>query len=139
MGAYIAQECIRLLAIQGRQLKGAKVLILGLTFKENCSDVRNSKVIDIINELKRFGAQPIVSDPLANPGEARHEYGVQLAELGQQAPYDAIIAAVSHRQFLGLPLAGIAQWCRSGAPFLDVKSAFDRTALTDAGFEVWRL
>jgi UDP-N-acetyl-D-galactosamine dehydrogenase len=139
MGHFVAQECIRMLANQGCQLKHAKVLILGLTFKENCSDVRNSKVIDIIDELKRFGAQPIVNDPLANPAEALAEYGVELAAPGQHAPFDAVIAAVGHRQFLSLPIDGIARWCRAGAPFLDVKSLFDRQALAKAGFEVWRL
>jgi UDP-N-acetyl-D-galactosamine dehydrogenase len=139
MGHFVAQECIRMLANQGCLLKNAKVLILGLTFKENCSDVRNSKVIDIIDELKRFGAQPIVNDPMANPADAQAEYGIELVEFGHQSPYDAIIAAVGHRQFLTLPITGFARKCRDGAPFLDVKSLYDRSALAKAGFEVWRL
>jgi UDP-N-acetyl-D-galactosamine dehydrogenase len=139
MGIYVAQECIRMLAIQGIALRGSKVLILGLTFKENCADVRNSKVIDIVIELKRFGALPFVTDPIANQHAARFEYGVDLVDINNNAPYDAIIAAVGHSQFTQLPIEEFAKSARPGSPFLDVKSLFDRKALEAAGFEIWRL
>jgi len=139
MGAWVAQECVRLLILQGTQVKGARVLVLGLTFKEDVPDVRNTKVVDIISELRRFGAEPIVVDPVADAGEAEHEYGLKLAPLVPLPKADAIIAAVSHQAFKALTPAALATACAPGAPFLDVKSAFDRGGLKAAGFTVWRL
>jgi len=138
MGAFIAQECVRLLANQGKPIKGARVLVLGLTFKEDCPDVRNTKVVDILTELSRFGCTLLVADPLADPAEARHEYGVELISAEPLPACDAIIAAVAHRQFKALSLAQLTAAC-PGGPFLDVKGVIDRDAAAQAKVELWRL
>ena len=134
MGAYVAQECVRLLALQGKPIKGARVLVLGLTFKEDCPDVRNTKVVDIVAELQRFGCQPLVTDPVADAAEAKHEYGLDLIASDPLPACDAIIAAVAHKQFKALTPAQFAQACPDG-PVLDVKGALDRTGIA----RLWRL
>ena len=139
MGAWIAQECVRLMLQQGRPVKGAQVLILGLSFKENCPDVRNSKVADILKELRRFGAIPIVVDPVADPEAALHEHGVTLAPLSPLPPCEAVIAAVAHREFRTLDPALLAKAAGPGAPVLDVKGIFAPTAVEQAGCLHWRL
>jgi len=138
MGAWVAQECVRLLANQGKAIKGARVLVLGITFKEDCPDVRNTRVVDILAELKRFGCAPIIVDPVANAAEAHHEYGVELVAFEPLPSCDAIIAAVAHRQFKALSPTTLAAAC-PGGPLLDVKAAFDRAAALAAGLELWRL
>jgi UDP-N-acetyl-D-galactosamine dehydrogenase len=138
MGAFVAQECVRLLANRGKTIKGARVLVLGLTFKEDCPDVRNTKVVDIIAELKRFGCVPLVTDPVADAAEAKHEYDVDLVPGDPLPRCDAIIAAVAHRQFRSLSTTQLAAAC-PGGPVVDVKAMFDRTALDTAGLELWRL
>jgi UDP-N-acetyl-D-galactosamine dehydrogenase len=139
MGAFVAQECVRLLCQAGRPVRGARVLVLGLTFKEDCPDVRNTRVVDIIAELRRFGAEPVVVDPVADPGEARHEYGLELVGMEPLPRCAAIIAAVAHRQFRALTPAALVAAAGAGAPFLDVKSVFDPAPLRQAGLVGWRL
>ena len=139
MGAWIAQECVRLMLQQGRPVKGAQVLILGLSFKENCPDVRNSKVADILKELRRFGAIPIVVDPVADPEAALHEHGVTLAPLSPLPPCEAVIAAVAHREFRTLDPALLAKAAGPGAPVLDVKGIYRGTTLEAVGLVGWRL
>jgi UDP-N-acetyl-D-galactosamine dehydrogenase len=139
MGQWIAHECLRLMIQQGRVVKGSTVLILGLTFKENCSDVRNTRVVDIITELKRFGAKPLVVDPVADAEPARHEYGIEIQTLDGLVSCEAIIAAVAHQQFKQIDLAGLALIARTGAPFLDIKGMYSRADLAKHGFLVWRL
>ncbi|MEC7119484.1 MAG: UDP binding domain-containing protein, partial [Pseudomonadota bacterium] len=139
MGFHIAQECIRMLCQNGTAVGKANILVLGLTFKENCADTRNTRVIDIIQELQRYGAQVHVVDPIADAAEAQHEYALQLSQLDDVATYDAVVAAVSHDQFQTLSAQDLQQRCIAHAPFLDVKGMFDRKALQDAGFTVWRL
>jgi UDP-N-acetyl-D-galactosamine dehydrogenase len=134
MGAYVAQECVRLLALQGSPIKGARVLVLGLTFKEDCPDVRNTKVVDIVAELKRFGCLPLVTDPVADAAEAKHEYGLDLIASESLPACDAIIAAVAHKQFKALTPAQFARACPNG-PVLDVKGALDRNGIA----RLWRL
>ena len=138
MGAFVAQECVRLLANQGKSIKDARVLILGLTFKEDCQDVRNTKVVDILVELQRFGCVPLVADPLADAAEAKHEYGVDLIPCDSLPPCDAIIAAVAHKQFKALSPAQLKKACPDG-PVLDVKAIFDRCAFVASGVDLWRL
>ncbi len=139
MGAWIAQECIRLMLQQGRPVKGARVLILGLSFKEDCPDVRNSKVGDIIAELRRFGADPVVVDPVADPEAALHEHGVTLAPLSPLPTCQAIIAAVAHRVFRELDVRLFAQAAGVGAPVLDVKGMYRQGKMAEAGLVFWRL
>jgi UDP-N-acetyl-D-galactosamine dehydrogenase len=139
MGQFVAQNCVKEIIRSGRNVNGAKVLILGMTFKENVADIRNSKVIDVYRELESFGVKPLVWDPIAKPEEVRHEYGFELTELGKIGKVDAIVAAVGHREILELELGRLAALANPGAPFVDVKSAYDRKALEAKGFRVWRL
>jgi UDP-N-acetyl-D-galactosamine dehydrogenase len=139
MGAWIAQECVRLMIHQGRPVKGSKVLVLGFTFKENCPDVRNTKVADILRELRRFGAEPVVVDPVADARDAEHEYGVTLVPMSDVPTCDAVVAAVAHRELVGIKPAALAASTVKGAPFLDIKCAYDGVGLASHGFTVWRL
>jgi UDP-N-acetyl-D-galactosamine dehydrogenase len=139
MGTWIAQECVRLLIDAGRPLKGARVLVLGLAFKENVPDIRNSKVVDIVAELKRFGIHCVVVDPLAESEAAREEYGIELHELADAPRCDACIVAVAHRQFLDMDPSAFGRHLEQGAPILDVKGVLERSALDIAGFRTWRL
>lgn len=139
MGAFIASHTVKKLSAAGRQVKDASVLVCGITFKENCADLRNSKVIDVIRELESFGLKVHVWDPVADAKEARHEYGVELVDWKTIPQFDAVVAAVPHKDVLALDLAALAKKAGSGAPFMDVKAGFDRGELKKAGFEVWRL
>lgn len=139
MGKYIAEQTVKRMLRQGKQLKNAKVLVMGLTFKENCPDIRNSKVIDIVNELKEFGITPLITDPCAESEEAKEEYGIELLDFTEVKGVDAVVAAVAHKEFLQLDPKAIAGATSGGVPFVDVKAAFDREALVRAGFEIWRL
>ena len=138
MGRFVAQECVRLLAIQGKPIKGARVLILGLTFKEDCSDVRNTKVLDIISELERFSCLPVIVDPLVKGADATAICGVVLTEALPLPSCDAVIVAVAHRQFREMPLMSIAAACRQG-PILDVRGILDRSEAAKIGLNIWRL
>lgn len=139
MGKYIAEQTVKKMIATGRSVKGSTVLVLGLTFKENCPDLRNSRVIDVVRELQDFGVEVRIWDPVADKGEARHEYGVDLVELDQVPTADAIVAAVAHKQVLALDLGKLLAKTGQGAPFVDVKCAFDREVLRQTGFDVWRL
>jgi UDP-N-acetyl-D-galactosamine dehydrogenase len=140
MGAYVAQQTLKQLIKSGSPLPGAKVIVLGLTFKENCPDLRNSKVADVVRELKELGCEVSVHDPIANSHDAVHEYGVALTPW-QELPTtaDAVVAAVPHRSYLEMPLRELLSRLKSSGVFIDVKSAFDRSAITAAGFRMWRL
>ncbi len=140
MAAYVAQQTVKGMIRNSGTIKGAKVIVLGLTFKENCPDLRNSKVADVVHELREFGCEVSVHDPIAVSSEAEHEYGIRLTpwdELPTQA--DALVAAVSHREYLSQPLAGILGKLKPGGVFSDVKSAYDPAAIAAAGFRLWRL
>lgn len=139
MGKYIAEQTIKHMIAAGSNIKGSRVNVLGLTFKENCSDLRNSKVMDIINELKSYGTEVFVHDPAADADEAMHEYGVQLLSWDDLPQADAIVAAVAHKQFKQLTLEEINRKVSKGGCFLDVKAEFDATGLARAGLHVWRL
>jgi len=140
MGAYVAQQTLKQLIKNGSRVPGAKVIVLGLTFKENCADLRNSKVADVIRELKDLGCALSVHDPMADSREAMHEYAVPLTAWEDlPADADAIVAAVPHRSYLEMPLRALLSRLKSGGVFVDVKSAFDRSAIQDAGFRLWRL
>ncbi|MBC2732598.1 nucleotide sugar dehydrogenase [Thiobacillus sp.] len=140
MAAYVAQQTVKGMINNGGTVKGAKVIVLGLTFKENCPDLRNSKVADLVKELKDFGCDVAVHDPIAESQEAEHEYGIRLVPW-EQLPgnADAIVAAVSHAEYLAMPLAGLTSGLRKGGIFTDVKSAYDQAAIKAAGFNIWRL
>jgi UDP-N-acetyl-D-galactosamine dehydrogenase len=139
MGKYIAEQTIKHMITHGSAIKGAKVNVLGLTFKENVPDLRNSRVIDVINELRSYGVRVFVHDPVPLPEDARHEYGIELLSWDQLPTADAMIAAVAHREFLKTETPTLAQKVNRGGCFVDVKSAFDAAALRQAGLCVWRL
>lgn len=140
MGRYVAHVVVRNMLQNGMDVPRCKVGILGITFKENCPDIRNSKVVDVIRELQLWGAQVVVADSWADAAEVRHEYGLELGCIDADNPVDALIVAVGHDQYRGMTPTDLRALCRSGSPVLaDVKSLFDRNALTDAGFSVFRL
>jgi len=140
MGRFIAEKTIKQLISCGAVVKGARVLVLGLTFKEDCADLRNSRVIDVIRELEAYGVDVVVHDPVADSEEAVSEYGVNLVDLNKAGLVDAIVAAVAHKAFVDSDMWLFASLARSaGIPFMDIKSAYDRNALEAVGFDVWRL
>jgi len=139
MGKFIAEQTIKQMIAAGSYVKGAKVNVLGLTFKENCGDLRNSKVIDIINELKTYGVEIFVTDPQAESDHALAEYGVPLLSWADMPQADAIVAAVAHKEFATLGMKDFAKKLVPGGAFIDVKAAFDRTAVQAAGYRLWRL
>jgi UDP-N-acetyl-D-galactosamine dehydrogenase len=139
MGKYIAEQTVKQMIAAGSYIKGARVNVLGLTFKENCADLRNSKVIDIINELKTYGAEVFVHDPSADPEEAMHEYGVRLFPWEDLPRADAIVAAVAHKQYKDLSADDICRKVIKGGCFVDVKAGFDQAALQNNSLKVWRL
>ncbi|MDQ1921906.1 nucleotide sugar dehydrogenase [Massilia pseudoviolaceinigra] len=139
MAKFVAEKTVKSMIAAGFNVKGAKVNVIGLTFKENCPDLRNSKVADIIAELQTYGVQVHVHDPVADAAEAMHEYGVELESWERLPQADAIIAAVSHQELLARPLSDLQAKLNKGGCFMDVKSLFDQDALRAAGFSVWRL
>ncbi|MCY7317032.1 MAG: nucleotide sugar dehydrogenase [Rubrivivax sp.] len=139
MAKFIAEQTIKQMIASGSYIKGARVNVLGLTFKENCGDLRNSKVIDIINELKTYGVEVHVTDPQAAADEAMHEYGVRLESWDQLPRADAIVAAVAHKEYASLSPEDLGRKLVKGGAFIDVKAAFDRGTLERAGYRVWRL
>jgi UDP-N-acetyl-D-galactosamine dehydrogenase len=139
MAKFVAEQTVKHIIKAGFQVKGAKVNVLGLTFKENCPDLRNSKVADVINELRDYGVEVHVHDPVADAKEARHEYGLELESWENLPRAEAVIAAVSHRELIARPLTDFQSKLLQNGCFIDVKSQFDQTALRDAGYSVWRL
>jgi UDP-N-acetyl-D-glucosamine/UDP-N-acetyl-D-galactosamine dehydrogenase len=139
MGKYIAEQTIKQMIAAGSYVKGAKVSVLGLSFKENCADLRNSKVGDVIRELLSFGVQVFVHDPVAEAEVALHEYGVELVGWGDLPRADAMVAAVAHDQFLTLTPDDITRKLVRNGCFIDVKGRFDEAALQAQGLHVWRL
>jgi len=140
MAAYIAQQTIKKIIGSGTNIKGAKVIVLGLAFKENCSDLRNSKVADVVKELQDFSCEVYVHDPLAEPEQAQHEFGITLSEWGQLPQNaDAIVAAVSHAEYTTKPVASLLAPLKSGGVFIDIKSAYLPEAITATGACLWRL
>ena len=139
MGKFIAERTIKQMIAAGSSIRGAKVNVLGLTFKEDCGDLRNSKVIDIIKELQSYGVEVHVTDPTADPEEAMHEYGVTLERFDDLPRADAIVAAVAHREYKGLSVEDLGKKMVKGGAFIDVKAAFNMAAITGAGFRLWRL
>ena len=139
MGKFIAEQTVKQMIAAGCYVKGARVNVLGLTFKEDCADLRNSKVVDIIRELESYGVEVHVHDPEADPEEARHEYGVRLLAWDDLPRADAVVAAVAHRGFKALAAEDLCRKMVKGGVFVDVKSAYDAQALKGAGVRVWRL
>ena len=139
MGKFIAEQTVKHMIRAGSSIKGSKVIVLGLTFKENCPDLRNSRVIDVIRELEAYGTEVHVHDPIAAADEALHEYGVTLKSWEQLPRADAIVAAVAHKEFVGRAVADYRAKLGPQGVFSDVKSQFDIEALRAAEIAVWRL
>lgn len=137
MGAFIARKTVKLLVSNGTNIRDARVGILGLTFKEDVPDLRNSKVPDIISELAEYGIEPIVHDPHANSDEAMHEYGLRLCAMEEMQDLDALILAVNHKDYLN-NITEISAMCRKEAVFIDVKSAVDAASLPQT-LKYWSL
>jgi UDP-N-acetyl-D-galactosamine dehydrogenase len=126
MGAYVAQQILKLMADRRIMVADSKVLILGLTFKENCPDLRNSKVMDVVSEFKRFDARVDVYDPWVDADAAFHEYGLRPIKTPKPAHYDAIVLAVGHDEFKAMGVRNIRRWAKKTHVLYDVKYAFPR-------------
>jgi len=140
MAAYVAQQTVKKIIQTGGTVKGSRVIVLGITFKENCPDLRNSKVADLVKELQEFGCDVSVHDPLAEPRDAIHEYGITLSDwdaLPEQA--DAVVAAVSHHEYTSEPVTRLLAKLKQGGVFIDIKSNYQPEAIAAAGYNVWRL
>ena len=139
MGKFIAEQTVKHMIRNGSRVRGSPVNVLGLTFKEDCPDIRNTRVIDLIHELKTYGIDVHVHDPVPDVEEARHEYGLELEPWDDLPRADAVVVAVAHRQFVSKPLADYREKLVDQGCFIDVKSRFDMAALQQAGLTVWRL
>ena len=139
MGKFIAEQTVKHMIRNGSQVKGARVNVLGLTFKEDCPDIRNTRVIDVIQELKSYGIDVHVHDPVPDAEEARHEYGLTLESWDALPCAEAIVVAVAHRQFVARPLADYFVKLVKHGCFIDVKGQFDMGAVQQAGHTAWRL
>jgi UDP-N-acetyl-D-galactosamine dehydrogenase len=139
MGAFVAQQTVKCLARSGSAVKGATVAVLGLTFKENVADLRNSKVFDLIAELESYGVDVVAHEPLVAPDKGGALNGVRVCGWDDLPVADALVVAAAHRAFVERPLAELVAKVRPGGCFIDVQSRFDRTALAKAGLSVWRL
>jgi UDP-N-acetyl-D-galactosamine dehydrogenase len=139
MGKYIAEQTVKQLIQAGRPVKGSAVTVLGLTFKENVPDLRNSRVIDVVNELASYGMEVHVHDPVADAAEARHEYGVALVPWDALPRAEAIVAAVAHRELAARGTDEIVAKLVPGGLYVDVKARADAAALRARGINVWRL
>jgi len=126
MGAYVATEVLKLMTGKKIHAKGARILVLGLAFKENCPDLRNSKVVDVIRELEKFGAKVEVHDPWADGAEARHEYGIRPIRALKPRHYDAVVLAVAHQEFAALGIAKIRRLGKLKSVIYDIKHLFKR-------------
>jgi UDP-N-acetyl-D-galactosamine dehydrogenase len=139
MGKYVAEQTVKQMIQSGFPVKGSHVNVLGLTFKENCPDLRNSKVIDVIRELESYGVTVHVHDPVALPAEAKREYGVELLPWEHLPRANAIVAAVAHAEFRQRPVEDFVAKLSTGGLYVDVKCQADAAALQSRGVNVWRL
>jgi UDP-N-acetyl-D-galactosamine dehydrogenase len=139
MPVFVAQQTVKHMINAGSCIKGAKVIVLGLTFKENCSDIRNSKVADLVRELQDYGCDVLIHDPIANAEEAEAEYGLKLTSWDSLPQADAIVAAVSHQQYREMSLDNLLVKLKPTGVFVDVKSAYPEHSIRERGVQVWRL
>ena len=139
MARYAARNLIRLMLKNGIDVARSTVGVMGITFKENCPDIRNSKVADLVKELENWGANVVVADPWANPEEVAHEYGIQLGNIDSSAKVDSLVVAVGHNEFRSMKPGELKVLCRTEKPVLaDIKALYDRHDAADAGFTVFR-
>jgi len=124
MALYVAQQVAQLMIERRIHVKGARILVMGLTFKENCPDLRNSKVVDVISELSKYGAKVDVYDPWVDAAEAEHEYGIRPVKRPQAGKYDAIVMAVGHQQFREMGLGAVRRLAKRDHILYDIKYLF---------------
>ena len=143
MGKYVAENLVKNLIKADISIKNAKVTILGFSFKENCPDTRNTKVIDIVHELAEYGIFPVIADPVADIVEAKHEYGIDFVDMNEIKDMDAVILAVAHSEFMSLSMADIDKFFTSiqinKRVLLDIKGLLNRKKYEAAGYTYWRL
>ena len=143
MGKYVAESIVKNLIKADVAIKNAKVAILGFTFKENCPDTRNTKIIDIYNELKEYGITATVADPCADSDEAKHLYGMEFVDMNTITNCDAVILAVAHEEFKTLAQADFDKMFKAGdnstKVLADIKGLLDRKEYEKAGYNYWRL
>jgi UDP-N-acetyl-D-galactosamine dehydrogenase len=141
MGKHVAEVCIKRLIAAKRPVSGATVGVWGLTFKENVPDLRNTKVVDVIRELEEYGVRVLVHDPMADPEEAMHEYGLKLSPLEEFTNLEALIVAVGHQPYKATPAQDLAKRFASpqGGLVMDIRGTLDRKALSEGGLTYWRL
>ena len=140
MGKYVAENCVKKLIAADKAVKGARVAILGFTFKENCPDTRNTKVIDIVNELKEYGIEPIIADPHADAEEAKRLYGIEFVDVSKIKDMDGVIVAVAHNEFLSLSISQVDRlFGHEKKVILDIKGLFNRKEYEEAEYCYWRL
>jgi UDP-N-acetyl-D-galactosamine dehydrogenase len=139
MASHVAQQTVKQMINAGSSVKGAKVVVLGLTFKENCPDLRNSKVADLVGELSEYGCNVSVHDPLASSADAYYEYGIKLTKWDALPRADALIIAVAHNEYLAMELKDILGKVNDEGIVIDVKSAFASDAIRKLGYKLWCL
>lgn len=141
MGKYVAENLVKNLIKADKRVQDAKVALLGFTFKENCPDTRNTRVIDIVNELKEYGIHPVITDPVADAEEAKREYDVAFTDLDVIRDMDAVIVAVAHEEFLKMSERNLAGLYKEGEKkvLLDIKGLLNRKEFENAGYLYWRL
>jgi UDP-N-acetyl-D-galactosamine dehydrogenase len=140
MGKYIAERTVKLLIQQGNAVKGAKVALLGITFKEDVPDLRNTRAVDIVDELKEYEVQVLVHDPLADAEEAKRYYGLEMSSMEALQGVDAVVIAVMHKAYTEMGIEGIAGLCSGGDPIVvDVKNALDSANARSKGIVYWSL
>ncbi len=140
MGRYVASNTIKEMLKRGLDVPRCRVGVMGITFKENCPDTRNSKVVDIVKELRSYGVEVVIADPHADAGEVHEEYSLELGKIDADNPVDAVVVAVAHREFKAMSPAQLRALARHDRPVLvDVKSLYKRSELEAVGFSVWRL
>ena len=140
MARYVARNTIKRMLKNGLDVPRCRIGVLGITFKENCPDIRNSKVADMVREFQAWGAQVVVADPWASADEVAHEYGLQLGQIDAANPVDSLVVAVGHNEYRHATPAELRAFCRGPNPVLaDVKSLYDRHQAAEAGFTVFRL
>lgn len=140
MGRYVAESTVKNLIKADKTVKGAKVAILGFTFKENCPDTRNTKIIDIVKELREYGIEPVIADPVADGEEAKRLYGAEFSDMKAIQDMDAVILAVSHEEFAGFAIEQMDSFFGRGKKvLLDLKGLLNRKEYENAGYSYWRL
>ena len=140
MARYVARNTLRLMVRNGIDVARSRVGVLGITFKEDCPDIRNSKVVDMVREFESWGAEVVVTDPWARAEDVAQEYGLQLSQIDAERPVDALVVAVGHRAFRGTSSTELRAMCRGSRPVMtDVKGLYDRLRLAESGFTVFRL